>query len=197
MRTVAQRRGADSTQRMIDATVELLAEGGLTAVTVAAVARRAGASNGSLYHRFGDREGLLRAVQDHLLTAMETEALEIMDEAAQLAPSEAASTAVRAALRLFDAYRPVLRAFFVEGQQMSAFADRNARCLHLLAARSEAVLVDQLGFASTEAAAMYRVLFSVGAARSLFTEDQMRAEPLAESALEDVLIRLAASSPAT
>ena len=64
MRTPLQTRSTSSADRMLEATLELLEHGGLTSVTVAAVAQRAGTSNGSLYHRFGDRGGLLQAAQD-------------------------------------------------------------------------------------------------------------------------------------
>ena len=75
MRTPLQSRSATSADRMLDATLDLLAEGGLGAVTVAAVARAARTSNGSLYHRFGDRAGLLLAAQDRALGAIETQTL--------------------------------------------------------------------------------------------------------------------------
>jgi len=54
MRTPLQDRSTSSADRMLEATLDLLETGGLPAVTVAAVAVRAGTSNGSLYHRFGD-----------------------------------------------------------------------------------------------------------------------------------------------
>src|SRR5690242_19817308 len=68
-----QTRSTSSADRMVEATLELLEAGGLQAVTVAAVAQQAGASNGSLYHRFGDRAGLLRAAQERALSAIEAE----------------------------------------------------------------------------------------------------------------------------
>ncbi|MFC6344921.1 helix-turn-helix domain-containing protein, partial [Nocardioides hankookensis] len=64
MRTPLQTRSTSSADRMLEATLELLEAGGLQAVTVAAVAQHARTSNGSLYHRFGDRAGLLRAAQE-------------------------------------------------------------------------------------------------------------------------------------
>ena len=67
VRTPLQTRSTSSSDRMLEATRELLETGGLQAVTVAAVADRAGTSNGSLYHRFGDRAGLLQAAQDRAL----------------------------------------------------------------------------------------------------------------------------------
>lgn len=46
----------------LDAAVEIFADDGVRAVTLAAVADRVGATNGSVYYRFPDRESLLQAV---------------------------------------------------------------------------------------------------------------------------------------
>lgn len=190
VRAVAQRRAEQSTQVMIRATEELIARGGLRAVTVAEVARIAGTSNGSLYHRFGDREGLLVAVQQATLSRLEDEALAVMARAREQEPDAAMRDAVRGALRLFGEYRSALRAFFVEGQEIAAFEERNATCLRLLSEAAEGLLVEQLGVRAREAAAIYRVLFSVGATRALFTEEQMRGERVDDDELETVLVRL-------
>ncbi|MBB2934213.1 AcrR family transcriptional regulator [Amycolatopsis bartoniae] len=53
------RHGEDE---LLDAAVRLFAEGGARAVTMAAVAREAGAPSGSVYHRFADRSSLLAAL---------------------------------------------------------------------------------------------------------------------------------------
>lgn len=47
---------------LLDAARELAVENGPAAVTMAAVARRAGAPSGSVYHRFPDRPALLAAL---------------------------------------------------------------------------------------------------------------------------------------
>ena len=44
---------------MLDAAEELAGEGGVKAVTIRAVAERAGISNGAIYHAFGSRGGLV------------------------------------------------------------------------------------------------------------------------------------------
>jgi AcrR family transcriptional regulator len=44
---------------MLDAAEELAADGGVKAVTIRAVAERAGISNGAIYHAFGSRGGLV------------------------------------------------------------------------------------------------------------------------------------------
>src|SRR5690349_25083603 len=48
--------------QLLDEALALAAEGGPEAVTMAAVAQRAGAPSGSLYHRFAGRSALLAAL---------------------------------------------------------------------------------------------------------------------------------------
>ncbi|MFE1321431.1 TetR-like C-terminal domain-containing protein [Kitasatospora phosalacinea] len=55
-----RRRGAAMRRAVLDATVRLLAEGGLEAATVAAVAAAAGVHETSVYRNWGTREDLLR-----------------------------------------------------------------------------------------------------------------------------------------
>ena len=53
--------GGDRRRRLIDATVDVIAEVGFTATTLAQIGRRAGASPGLVAHYFGDKDGLLEA----------------------------------------------------------------------------------------------------------------------------------------
>jgi AcrR family transcriptional regulator len=55
-----QSRGEVSTDNMLD----ILRRDGLDGFTIGAVCRASGVSSGSIYHRFGDRRGLLMAAQD-------------------------------------------------------------------------------------------------------------------------------------
>ena len=48
-----------SRQRIIDAAVEIIAQDGPAAVTVRAVCERSGLSNGTFYHHFKDKDGLM------------------------------------------------------------------------------------------------------------------------------------------
>ncbi|MFJ5231060.1 TetR-like C-terminal domain-containing protein [Kitasatospora sp. NPDC088391] len=58
--TPLRRRGAAMRRAVLDAAVHLLAEGGLEAATVAAVAAAAGVHETSVYRNWGTREDLLR-----------------------------------------------------------------------------------------------------------------------------------------
>ncbi|MGW4213168.1 TetR/AcrR family transcriptional regulator [Lentzea sp. NPDC004789] len=49
---------ADRRQSLLDAALQLVDEGGLDAVTIAALTERSGMSNGSIYHHFGSRAGV-------------------------------------------------------------------------------------------------------------------------------------------
>jgi AcrR family transcriptional regulator len=55
---------ARNRRRILAATRALVAERGVGAVTTAEVARTAGVAKGTVFHRFGDRAGLIRALLD-------------------------------------------------------------------------------------------------------------------------------------
>jgi AcrR family transcriptional regulator len=57
-----QQRSLMTLRRLLDAAETLLAQGGLDAATVPAIAERAGVSVGIVYRRFPDKDTLLRAV---------------------------------------------------------------------------------------------------------------------------------------
>lgn len=57
---VAQRAGRR--QEILDAALALVDGGGLTALTMGRLAAASGASNGSIYHHFGSRAGVLTAL---------------------------------------------------------------------------------------------------------------------------------------
>lgn len=60
-------RGAISRDRIIDAALAILAEGGYPALSISAVCSRAEVSPASLYHFFGDKAGLMKAMTEESL----------------------------------------------------------------------------------------------------------------------------------
>lgn len=133
------------------ATIELLHEGGLQAVTIAAVAQRYGGSNGSIYHRFGDRTGLLMAAQEDVLTRIELAAAAAFSAAEQESDDDrAVQMLAEAALAVFAEHRGAMRAFFIQSrnyapppisQPRGSGIDRFRRAPHLaLRAHTDEVL---------------------------------------------------------
>ena len=55
-------RSADRRQQILIATLSQFSEHGLVGTTIASISQRSGASIGSIYHHFGDREGVLYAL---------------------------------------------------------------------------------------------------------------------------------------
>lgn len=190
MRTPVQTRSESSADRMLEATLDLLTAGGLQAVTVAAVARSAGTSNGSLYHRFGDRNGLLLAAQDRALSAIEAETAAAF-AAADGEPDDdrALRLLARAALSLFARHRGAMRAFLVEGQGEPDIEARNERSSHLLAVTVTGWLRSRFDASRASAEAAWRILFALGAARALFDDAQVSPGTLDDDAFAYAVAR--------
>jgi len=70
-------------------------------LNIAAVSRESGVSNGALYHRFGDRHGLVVAAQDRFLGQVETE------WQATVAPLEKLADPQELLTRLVEAWQEV------------------------------------------------------------------------------------------
>ena len=64
IRAPRQARGRERRDAILDAAATIISEAGLDAVSMHAAARRAGASTGSIYHFFRDRDQLLAALAD-------------------------------------------------------------------------------------------------------------------------------------
>jgi len=63
-----QQRTERSTNALLDAAGELIAEGGFEALTFAAIGERSGYSRGLATARFGSRDGLIEALIDRIVT---------------------------------------------------------------------------------------------------------------------------------
>jgi AcrR family transcriptional regulator len=60
--------GHEIVAAILDATAEILAEGGFVALTTNHLARRAGVSIGSLYHYFANKEAIITALAERMAT---------------------------------------------------------------------------------------------------------------------------------
>ncbi|WP_143544430.1 MULTISPECIES: TetR/AcrR family transcriptional regulator [unclassified Rhodococcus (in: high G+C Gram-positive bacteria)] len=193
MRTPVQSRSEGSTARMVAATIELLHEGGLQAVTIAAVAQRYGGSNGSIYHRFGDRTGLLMAAQEDVLTRIEHAAAAAFSAAEQESDDDrAVQMLAEAALAVFAEHRGAMRAFFIQSRNTTdgeLFAARIVRTNHQLADTVTGWLSARFGTSDADAEATWRILFAIGASQAVFDDQDLSARSTSESELSDALAR--------
>lgn len=60
-------RTAEMTQRLLDATLDLIHETGMAATSTVAIAKRAGVSRGAILHHYPQKFDLITAAVDHLL----------------------------------------------------------------------------------------------------------------------------------
>lgn len=72
---------ADTRERIIDAAARLLRERGPGALTTRGVAQEAGVQAPAIYRLFGDKDGLLEAVAEHVMAAYVTTKAAIVEEA--------------------------------------------------------------------------------------------------------------------
>lgn len=73
--------GASGTrQAILDAALAIVAEDGLAAVTVVAIRVRSGISNGSIYHHFGTRDGVIRSALLDAFASLTAELADVLDD---------------------------------------------------------------------------------------------------------------------
>jgi AcrR family transcriptional regulator len=144
IRPPQQARSIESTTRMLDAAEELIAEGGPDALTVDAVISRAATSTGSFYARFGDRLGLLAAVQDRFLHRLGEAANAQADDLARIDDlGEAIALLVEGFLATFRTNRNAFNAIMVQTRGLPEFRARGAVATRLAAAQLRSLLADR------------------------------------------------------
>ncbi|MGW3942994.1 TetR/AcrR family transcriptional regulator [Streptomyces phaeochromogenes] len=125
-----QDRSRRSQQDILKAGYALLEEGGVDALTVATVAERAGMAVGSIYRRFGDKEGLLLAIQHAFTENLQAEITQRMSvERLRLLrdPAVAIAEAVGALTDAFQAHEALLRVFLLLGTRHEAVRTEGSR----------------------------------------------------------------------
>jgi AcrR family transcriptional regulator len=103
---------------IFQAGARLLEEGGAEALTVGAVAARAGVSVGSVYRRFGDKDRLLASLQADFTTRFRAEIVRRFASApgpGDADPGELVTAAVAGVAETFQAHQCLLRVFILLG----------------------------------------------------------------------------------
>ncbi|CAM5308823.1 TetR/AcrR family transcriptional regulator [Streptomyces aurantiogriseus] len=116
-----QARSRLTRQRILDAGTALLEEGGTEALTVAAVASRAGASVGSVYRRFGDKDRLIAALQHDMIEQFNAD---IVRRFAPMGtePTALVASAVTGLTETYQAHERLMRVFLAAGATDPAVA---------------------------------------------------------------------------
>jgi AcrR family transcriptional regulator len=116
-----QARSRLTQQRILEAGTALLEEGGTEALTVAAVASRAGVSVGSVYRRFGDKDRLLAALQHDMIEQFRAD---IIHRFAPLRtdPVALVASAVAGLTETYQAHERLMRVFLAAGATDPAVA---------------------------------------------------------------------------
>lgn len=128
MRKPVQERSRDSTERVLDAVLRILAEHGLGALTTARVAAESGVSNGSIYHRFATRGALLEAALQRFTAQIDAESAALRTATPEPPDLPAAVKVLVASYQaLFAAHGELIRAFFVDALSDADLAARAER----------------------------------------------------------------------
>ncbi|WP_345778947.1 TetR/AcrR family transcriptional regulator [Bradyrhizobium ontarionense] len=123
-RAPRQARGRERREQLLDAAAALIAESGLDAVSMHAAAQRAGASIGSVYHFFRDKDQMLDALaerHDAELQPAFDRVLQRSDaEWASLSPADVIEQLIGWAIRYFVRHPDALATLDLHDQTMHA-----------------------------------------------------------------------------
>jgi AcrR family transcriptional regulator len=123
-RAPRQARGRERREQLLDAAASLIAESGLAAVSMHAAAERAGASIGSVYHFFRDKDQMLDALaerHDAELQPAFDRVLQRSDaEWAALSPADIIEQLIGWAIRYFVRHPDALATLDLHDQTMHA-----------------------------------------------------------------------------
>lgn len=173
-----QRRSIESTERMLDAAEAIIAEGGFEALTVDAVITRAGTSNGSFYARFGDRFGVLAAVQHRFLLRLDVLS---RAQAEMLAQAPCLQDAIRDVVTgMYDTFTnnaKAFDAFMLQTLSIQTFRERGREATRQASAQLTTVLLshrEEIVHEDHAVAAdfMFRALFALAAQLVMFPDDE-------------------------
>jgi AcrR family transcriptional regulator len=176
---------------MLDAAEALIAEGGPDALTVDAVIARAGTSTGAFYARFGDRLGLLAAVQERFLGQLHDAAEAQAAELAEVPDlSDALAILVDGFLATFRSNRNAFNAIMVQNRGIPEFRARGGQATERAAAQLRDILAkrsDQVSHPDLDRAAdmTFRTLFALATQIVMMDESEVTGRTLSEQQWAD------------
>ena len=155
VRPPKQKRSQESLERVLEASMTLLAERGFDAFTVQEVSQRAGVSVGAIYARFASKENLLRAVHRHAMEAVQEEQNEAVAALDGRPARDVILEAVRTVAGIFRGHEPLLKAFMHLGAVDEEISRRGSEVSTDLARQFEATILahrDEIAHPNAETA---------------------------------------------
>jgi AcrR family transcriptional regulator len=187
IREPRQARSRATWQRVLDAGLELLEEGGYEALTVEALCARAGTSPPSVYARAGNKERLLLAIYEHAMERLDATSIEPEDPTWRaLAPDEVVHRAVDAVRRNWLEHAGLLRPIVHRAARDAEIFRRGSEASRALGADFRTVL-GRAGFARRDADAVFRLVYAACVQRVMYGADFESDVPLSDRAFKAML----------
>lgn len=153
-------------------------------MTAAEVIRRSGTSTGSFYARFGNRDGLIEAVQDRFLTQL-TKANQALLDAASAAGGlpQSMGTIVSTTFETFASNRLAFIAFIIHGRSDPVMRQRGSLASHDAAMMIREVLERNQGDIrhidlDVAAGVVFRTLFALAVLSIMFDQTEVTGRPI-------------------
>jgi AcrR family transcriptional regulator len=208
VRPPKQRRSREAWNRVLDAGVAILEDGGYEAFTIAAVCERAGVAPTAIYARTTSKDALFLAVYEHGIAALRDEQRVFADDARwdRLPPVELVRTAVAEMVGISMRHQRFLGAIVLISAAHPEVARRGSRyaqelgdafCRVVLRASDRVAHPDAEAsvrscFGTVFAAAMIRVAYGRGFATPSPVDDETFTAALADTAVRYLLADVAA-----
>ena len=151
-------RERSTRDRVIDAVLELIEDGGEVAVRIDEVRERAGVSIGSIYHHFGDRDGLIVAAQVHRFSRFAEAEIAALSDIVERSRSVAQ-------------FRRALRQLTLRTSSDLRVAERWARVAVLASTVGRPELADEVRAIQTRLTDEFQAHVAQGQARGFFRDD--------------------------
>lgn len=174
VREPLQARSRESARRLVDAGLVVLARDGIQGLTVAAVSRESGVSNGSLYHRYGGRDQLLAACQARFFERNFEKWREVgARPVAQDDPLALLDLVIDAFDEVFGEQRKLFQAFMIAGHSNATLRSGGREFSRMAAGIFADLFVRRTGASAEAADAAYRLLFGRAVLRMMLDEDEI------------------------
>jgi AcrR family transcriptional regulator len=170
IREPQQARSRASWQRVLDAGLELLEEGGYAALTVDAICARAQTTPPSVYARAGNKERLLLAIYEHAMERIGTTAIDPEDpQWDRLAPAELVERAVDTICRGWLEHAALLRPIVHRAAHDEEIFRRGSQVSRELGSGFRAVLA-KAGIGRRDADLCFRLIYAAMVQRVMYGE---------------------------